>query len=130
MHSDQESDGDSTTRRAAANGSGAISKSARAYAKTYTLGAPPVPALLVDKVMQYVNRISITKKLAFVQMACRYWSLKREARRGAPLLKRLYLEVRIRASMEPLLRRCHSSHGQAPQLTRRCLEMKEQSGFE
>lgn len=34
----------------------------------------------------------IRKKADFVLMMCRYWSLKREARRGAPLLKRLHLE--------------------------------------
>jgi hypothetical protein len=30
--------------------------------------------------------------MEFVELVARYWSLKREARRGAPLLKRLHLE--------------------------------------
>jgi hypothetical protein len=68
------------------------SKSARAYATTYTSGPPLVPALVVDSVMQYIAKINIRKKLEFVLLVCKYWSLKREARRGAPLLKRLHLE--------------------------------------
>lgn len=68
------------------------SKSARAYATTYTSGPPLVPALVVDSVMQYITKISVRKKLDFVLLVCKYWSLKREARRGAPLLKRLHLE--------------------------------------
>lgn len=67
-------------------------KSARAYAKTYKLGPPLVPALVVDRILAYTSRIKIRKKTEFVQQICRYWSLKREARRGAPLLKRLHLE--------------------------------------
>lgn len=68
------------------------SKKARAYAKTYKLGAPLVPWIIVDRIMQYTARIKISKKEQFLLLACRYWSLKREARRGAPLLKRLHLE--------------------------------------
>ncbi|PPQ65251.1 hypothetical protein CVT24_011406 [Panaeolus cyanescens] len=68
------------------------SKSARAYAKTYKLGPPLVPAIVVDRIMQYIYRIKIRKKVEFIHLMCKYWSLKREARRGAPLLKRLYLE--------------------------------------
>ena len=101
-HIDVDSDGDlpnGASRTVVANTSGVLdtpkSKSARAYAKSYTLGAPMVPAKIVNNVLQYIHRMSLLKKPAFVQMVCRYWSLKREARRGAPLLKRLYLEVRI-----------------------------------
>ena len=68
------------------------SKSARAYATTYTSGPPLVPALVVDSVMQYITKINVRRKLEFVLLVCKYWSLKREARRGAPLLKRLHLE--------------------------------------
>ena len=68
------------------------SKKARAYAKTYKLGAPLVPVIIVERIMQYISRIKISKKEQFMHMMCRYWSLKREARRGAPLLKRLHLE--------------------------------------
>ncbi|OSD04925.1 hypothetical protein PYCCODRAFT_1407209 [Trametes coccinea BRFM310] len=67
-------------------------KSARAYAKTYKPGPPLVPRIIVSRILQYISRISIRHKAEFVQLVCRYWSLKREARRGAPLLKRLHLE--------------------------------------
>ncbi|EPQ56227.1 hypothetical protein GLOTRDRAFT_105199 [Gloeophyllum trabeum ATCC 11539] len=67
-------------------------KSARAYAKTYKLGPPLVPAVIVDRIMQYISKVNIRKKQDFLYLVCKYWSLKREARRGAPLLKRLHLE--------------------------------------
>jgi NuA3 HAT complex component NTO1 len=67
-------------------------KSARAYAKTYKPGPPLVPAIVVDRIMLYTEKLRYRKKIDFARMLCRYWSLKREARRGAPLLKRLHLE--------------------------------------
>ncbi|KAI0765639.1 hypothetical protein BD413DRAFT_637686 [Trametes elegans] len=67
-------------------------KTARAYAKTYKPGPPLVPRIIVHRILQYISRIPIRHKAELVQLVCRYWSLKREARRGAPLLKRLHLE--------------------------------------
>jgi hypothetical protein len=46
----------------------------------------------VDRLQQYIQKILIRKRNDFILMVCKYWSLKREARRGAPLLKRLHLE--------------------------------------
>ncbi|KAK7463006.1 hypothetical protein VKT23_007588 [Stygiomarasmius scandens] len=69
-----------------------LNKSARAYAKTYKPGPPLVPAIIVDRIMQYIQKVSLRKKYEFLLLTSRYWSLKREARRGAPLLKRLHLE--------------------------------------
>lgn len=79
-------------RHTIANPSPKSSKSARAYTKAYKPGPPIVPALIVNRIVQYISKISVRKKTEFVETVCRYWSLKREARRGAPLLKRLHLE--------------------------------------
>jgi len=68
-------------------------KAARAYARTYKTGIPLVPHYIVGKVMDYISRAQINNKTRIVLSICKYWSLKREARRGAPLLKRLHLEV-------------------------------------
>ncbi|GJE93817.1 bromodomain and PHD finger-containing protein [Phanerochaete sordida] len=68
------------------------SKTARAYAKTYKPGPPLVPKIIVDRIQQYIHRVTIRQKREFLVLVCKYWSLKREARRGAPLLKRLHLE--------------------------------------
>lgn len=67
-------------------------KTARAHAKSYRPGPPIVPRLIVNKLVDYVAKLSIRKRQPFIEKLCRYWSLKREARRGAPLLKRLHLE--------------------------------------
>ncbi|KAG2075522.1 hypothetical protein BDR04DRAFT_1091014 [Suillus decipiens] len=69
-----------------------LSKSARAYAKTYKTGPPLVPHIIVERILNYITKVHVRKKNEFVYMVCKYWSLKREARRGAPLLKRLHLE--------------------------------------
>ncbi|KAF9465621.1 hypothetical protein BDZ94DRAFT_1189141 [Collybia nuda] len=69
-----------------------LSKTARAYAKTYKPGPPLVPAIIMERIAHYITKIPMRKKPEFLAMVCRYWSLKREARRGAPLLKRLHLE--------------------------------------
>jgi NuA3 HAT complex component NTO1 len=53
---------------------------------------PIVPRYIYDRVWNYIKSLRCTKKQAFVRMVCRYWSLKRSKRQGAPLLKRLHLE--------------------------------------
>lgn len=72
--------------------SATLTKSARAHAKSYNSGPPLVPAVIVKSVLEYANKVKVRKMKELVERVCRYWSLKREARRGAPLLKRLYLE--------------------------------------
>jgi len=73
-------------------------KSARAHAKSYRPGPPIVPNVIVKSLVDYVGKLSIRKRQQFIERLCRYWSLKREARRGAPLLKRLHLEASLRAA--------------------------------
>ena len=75
-------------------------------------GAPIIPQSVYDKVESALARFSIRKRKDFVAEACKYWSLKREARRGASLLKRLQLQMETFSAME-LTRRDFVSMGAA-----------------
>ncbi|GAB0134848.1 hypothetical protein EsDP_00003203 [Epichloe bromicola] len=73
-------------------------------------GAPIVPQAVFDIVEASIQRFPFRKRKDFLSEACRYWTLKREARRGAGLLKRLQLQMETFSSME-LTRRDFSSMG-------------------
>jgi NuA3 HAT complex component NTO1 len=60
-----------------------------------------VPALVVRRIIAYIAPLPLRKKDTLVRLVARYWSLKREARRGAPLLKRLHLEPWTAAARAP-----------------------------
>ena len=84
-----------TRRHSGARKTAVTTKTARAHAKAYRPGPPIVPRIVVNSLLEYVTKVAMRKKQPFVERLCRYWSLKREARRGAPLLKRLHLEVSL-----------------------------------
>ena len=44
---------------------------------------PLVPVIIaVRRILEYIGKATIRKKLDFVYLVCRYWSLKRKARQG------------------------------------------------
>lgn len=83
-------------------------------------GAPIIPSVVYDSVSNSLQRFTIRKRREFASDACRYWTLKREARRGAALLKRLQLQMETFSSME-ITRRNFAGMGSAgrPRLMRR-----------
>jgi NuA3 HAT complex component NTO1 len=83
-------------------------------------GAPVVPQAVYANVESTLGKFNIAKRKEFVQEACKYWTLKREARRGAALLKRLQLQMEAFSSME-ITRRNFAGMGAAgrPRLKRR-----------
>ncbi|OPB39387.1 hypothetical protein A0O28_0050930 [Trichoderma guizhouense] len=73
-------------------------------------GAPIIPQVVFDIVEASIQRFTFRKRKDFLSEACRYWTLKREARRGAALLKRLQLQMESFSSME-LTRRNFAAMG-------------------
>lgn len=73
-------------------------------------GAPVIPQAVFEVVELALQRFTIRKRKEFIGEACRYWTLKREARRGAALLKRLQLQMESFSSME-LTRRDFAAMG-------------------
>ncbi|KAI9248647.1 PHD-zinc-finger like domain-containing protein [Sporodiniella umbellata] len=70
------------------------SKAARAHQHHYSAGAPVAPNYIIRNLesLKSVRESHLRKKSALIKVICKYWSLKRESKRGAPLLKRLHLE--------------------------------------
>ncbi|KAK5990045.1 Mst2 complex subunit nto1 [Cladobotryum mycophilum] len=73
-------------------------------------GAPIIPQAVFDIVEASIQRFPFRKRKDYLSEACRYWTLKREARRGAALLKRLQLQMESFSSME-LTRRNFAAMG-------------------
>lgn len=63
-------------------------------------GAPVIPKAVFETVEKSLQRFTIHKRKEYTANACQYWTLKREARRGAALLKRLQLQMETFSSME------------------------------
>ena len=63
-------------------------------------GAPVIPLIVYNSVESSLQRFTIRRRKEFAAEACKYWTLKREARRGAALLKRLQLQMETFTSME------------------------------
>ena len=69
-------------------------KMAQAHKHGFSSMGPVAPQFVLDQIMQRLDqeRIIIRQRQRFIPQVCRYWSLKRQQRRGAPFLKRLHLE--------------------------------------
>ena len=83
------------------------SKAARAHAKSYAANSIVAPQYVISSVLAELQRHQVRKKPSVVQKVARYWSLKRASRRGAPLLKRLHLEVRDTGWSRPRVTGCN-----------------------
>ncbi|KAB8229368.1 putative PHD finger domain protein [Aspergillus alliaceus] len=75
-------------------------------------GAPVVPHVVLNSVAASLQRFGVRQRKQYAEDACKYWTLKREARRGAALLKRLQLQLETFSSME-MTRRDYVAMGAA-----------------
>jgi NuA3 HAT complex component NTO1 len=83
-------------------------------------GAPIVPQIVFHNVESTLAKWQLRKRKEFVAEACKYWTLKRESRRGASLIKRLQLQLETFTSME-MTRRDFAAQGSVgrPKLSER-----------
>lgn len=61
-------------------------------------GAPVIPKVVYDLIEGSLQRFGIQKRKEWVADACRYWTLKRDYRRGAPLIKRFQMQENFSSS--------------------------------
>lgn len=59
--------------------------------------APIIPHVIYKKVCERMSKYGVRKRKEFVSLMCKYWTLKKEIRRGAALLKRLQVALEVPA---------------------------------
>ena len=87
-------------------------KSARRAVWRMPSGAPVIPEVILKSIEGSLTRFNVRRKKEYIAEACKYWTLKREARRGAALLKRLQLQMDTFSSFE-VTRRSYVAQGAA-----------------
>ena len=73
-------------------------------------GAPVIPRVIYDRVVKFISRFDVAEVEEFVASACKYWTLKRESRRGASLVKSLQASINSFTSAE-VVKKKYSSAG-------------------
>jgi hypothetical protein len=71
----------------------------RLHYRPYIELKPVAPVFIAKQLAEAMTSHPMKAKAQFLHLAIRYWALKREACRGAPLLKRRHLEVGTLAPM-------------------------------
>jgi len=87
---------DTSGRRSSISRSGRITinlKRSTVSARPSGSNAVVIPEAVYKRVLASIQRYVIRRKTAFIAEMCKYWSLKRESRRGASLLKRLQIAL-------------------------------------
>ncbi|KAK6338145.1 nuA3 HAT complex component nto1 [Orbilia brochopaga] len=72
-------------------------------------GAPVIPQVLYNAIIEAIARFSVRKPKEYVAEICKYWTLKREARRDASLLKRLQISASSNFTSDEVTKKDYSA---------------------
>ncbi|KAF3912272.1 hypothetical protein AA313_de0202728 [Arthrobotrys entomopaga] len=72
-------------------------------------GAPVIPQVLYNTIIEAISRFAIRKPKEYIAEICKYWTLKREARRDASLLKRLQVSASSNFTSDEVTKKDYSA---------------------
>ncbi|KAF3925382.1 Peregrin [Orbilia brochopaga] len=85
-------------------------------------GAPVIPQVLYNAIIEAIGRFAVRKPKEYVAEICKYWTLKREARRDASLLKRLQISASSNFTSDEVTKKDYSAMWDGEEKLKRRLE--------